>query len=166
LRSDRRMVKQFRAAYGHDADWPALLDAIASFERTLVTPDSRFDLWLRGDHAALTSGELAGYELFKSIGCVSCHQGVNVGGNLFEPWDAVNPRIVHDRGIFRVPSLRNIATTPPYFEGGSAPTLEVAVHRMAAAQLGRDLTDQDVASITGFLRTLTGRFNGRSVMAP
>jgi cytochrome c peroxidase len=166
LRADPRMVKRFGAAYGHDPDWPTLLDAIAAFERTLVTPDSRFDLWLDGDRAALTSRELAGYEMFKSIGCVSCHQGVNVGGNLFERWGAVNPLGVRDREVLRVPSLRNVATTPPYFHDGGAPTLDVAIHRMAAAQLGRDLTDQDVALITAFLRTLTGRYNGRSVAAP
>ena len=165
LRADPGMAEQFNASYGHAPDRASLLDAIAAFERTLVTPGSRFDLWLAGDHAALTSSELGGYELFKSIGCVSCHQGVNVGGNLFERWGAVDPRLVRDRQMLRVPSLRNVATTPPYFHDGSAPTLQGAVRRMAAAQLGRDLSDQEVSSIVDFLGTLTGHYAGHAVVA-
>lgn len=108
---------------------------------------------------------MAGYGLFKSIGCVSCHQGSNVGGNLFERQGAVNPDGVSSHDVFRVPSLRNVATTPPYFHDGSAPTLDVAVRRMATAQLGRALNVAEVASITAFLRTLTGRYDGHAVTA-
>ncbi len=166
LRSDPRSVQGFNAAYGHGPDWATLLAAIATFERTLLTPGSRFDRWLGGDPAALTPAELAGYQLFKSIGCVSCHQGINIGGNLFEQQRVIDPVSEADHQMFRVPSLRNVAMTPPYFHNGSAPTLERAVHRMARAQLGRDLSDQDVLSITGFLHTLTGRYQGQDVSVP
>lgn len=165
LRADPATTCQFRLAFGHGPDWPSLLIAIATFERTLVTPQSRFDLWLGGDQAALTSGELTGYQLFKSIGCVSCHQGVNIGGNLFEKQRVINPHNAAERQVFRVPSLRNVATTAPYFDDGSAPTLAIAVHRMASVQLGRDLSDDQVASIVAFLNTLTGRYNGHPVAA-
>ncbi len=166
LRSDPASVHRFQAAYGHGPDWATVLIAIATFERTLLTPDSRFDLWLGGDATALTPAELAGYQLFKSIGCVSCHQGVNIGGNLYEQQRVINPVSQADHQMFRVPSLRNVAMTPPYFHDGSAPTLEKAVHRMARAQLGRDLSDQDVLALTGFLHTLTGRYQGVEVSVP
>jgi cytochrome c peroxidase len=91
------------------------VDAIASFERSLVTPGSRFDRWLAGDAAALSEGELDGYRLFKSLGCVSCHQGVNIGGNLFVRHEIFHPLASPKPEILRVPSLRNVATTPPYF---------------------------------------------------
>lgn len=165
LGGDPAMVQRFEAAYGHGPDWSSLLAAVATFERTLLTPGSRFDAWLGGDASALTPAQLAGYQLFKSVGCVSCHQGVNIGGNLYEQQRVINPVSDADRQVFRVPSLRNVAMTPPYFHDGSAPTLEAAVHRMAHAQLGRDLDDNSVVAITGFLRTLTGRYAGAEVSA-
>ena len=165
LQHDPVMVERFQAVYGHAPDWNALLDAIATFERTLVTPGSRFDLWLGGDHNALTPQERTGYALFKSIGCVSCHQGSNVGGNLFERQGAVDPTGVSSHDVFRVPSLRNVATTPPYFHDGSAVTLDIAVRKMASAQLGRSLSGTEVTSITAFLRTLTGQYDGHAVTA-
>ena len=84
LNADPQMVQQFRAAYGRTPDRASFLDALTTFERSLLTPGSRFDRWLGGETSALSPGELAGYQLFKSLGCSSCHQGVNVGGNLFE----------------------------------------------------------------------------------
>ena len=166
LRADHVVLRSFLAAYGHEPDWPSLIDAISTFERTLVTPGSRFDRWLSGDRAALTSDELDGYQLFKSIGCVACHQGVEVGGNLFERRGAINPRGASDGVMFLVPSLRNVAVTPPYFHDGSALTLDAAVSRMAAIQLGRTLTGAEVKSITAFLGTLTGSYDGHAVTAP
>ncbi len=166
LRIDRSMAARFVAVYGHGPDWSSLLDAVATFERTLLTPASRFDLYLEGDGSALTSGELAGYRLFKSIGCVACHQGVEVGGNLFERLGVVDPNGVSERQVFLVPSLRNVATNAPYFHDGSIPTLQGAISRMASAQLGRTLTASEVASVTEFLRTLTGRNAGRPVTTP
>ena len=163
LRADPEMVRQFRDAYGRQPDVAALLDAIATYERSLVTPDSRFDRWLEGDADAITPKELAGYQLFKSLGCISCHQGVNVGGNLFQRHGIFHPIGAPEPALVRVPSLRNVATTPPYFHDGSAPTLSAAVKTMGTAQLDRVLTDEHIASIVAFLNTLTGSYRGQAV---
>ena len=166
LQADRAMRQAFQAAYGRDPDRTSLFGAIATYERSLLTPDSRFDLWLGGDDAALSALELEGYRTFKSIGCVSCHQGVNVGGNLlqrhgvFQDFGSPAPEFV------RVPSLRNVATTAPYFHDGSADTLEAAIPTMAAAQLGRDLLPGQVGQLVAFLGTLTGRYQGVPVVSP
>jgi cytochrome c peroxidase len=158
LRNDPEMVRQFREAYGRDPDVPALVDAIAAFERSLVTPGSRFDRWLAGDPGAITPEELVGYHLFKSLGCISCHQGVNVGGNLFQRHGIFHPLGSPQPEVLRVPSLRNVATTAPYFHDGSAPTLTEAVKAMGIAQLDRVLTDQQIAAIVAFLYKLTGTY--------
>jgi cytochrome c peroxidase len=163
LSSDLEESRQFQEVYGHGPDAPSLFDAIATYERSLVTPDSRFDRWLAGETTALSARELDGYRLFKSLGCVSCHQGVNVGGNLFQRHGIFRPLARRDPVILRVPSLRNVATTPPYFHDGSAPTLEDAVRKMGAAQLNSDLSDEQIASVVAFLRTLTGNYKGRPV---
>jgi cytochrome c peroxidase len=157
------MRREFTAVYGNGPDASNIVDAIASFERTLVTPDSRFDRWLAGDAAALSTDELDGYRLFKSLGCVSCHQGVNVGGNLFERHGIFHPLASPKPEILRVPSLRNVATTPPYFHDGSAQTLDDAVRKMGLAQLNSTLTDQQVNAIVSYLRTLTGKYRGALV---
>jgi cytochrome c peroxidase len=164
LDSDPEMVQQFRAAYQQPPDRDNILDALATFERSLLTPDSRFDRWLRGDVSALTPGELDGYNTFKSLGCVSCHQGVNIGGNLFQRLGVFHSKTQRPSRLMRVPSLRNVATTPPYFHDGSAATLEEAVRRMASAQLDRTLTDQQIASLVSFLKTLTGNYRGKPVV--
>jgi cytochrome c peroxidase len=164
LNADPQMVQQFHAAYGRAPDRTSFLDALVTFERSLLTPGSRFDRWLGGETSALSPGELAGYQLFKSLGCSSCHQGVNVGGNLFERQGVFRPLVPGKPEIVRVPSLRNVATTPPYFHDGSAPTLEEAVRKMAAAQLDRTLTDQQVGSLVAFLKTLTGTYRGVPVV--
>jgi cytochrome c peroxidase len=163
LRAAADLVPQFRDAYGREPDRAALLDAIATYERSLVTSDARFDRWLGGDPGALSAEELDGYRLFKSLGCVSCHQGANVGGNLFQRQGVFRPLAAAGPEIVRVPSLRNIATTGPYFHDGSAPTLSDAVRQMAAAQLGWTLSEPEVAAIIAFLETLTGTFRGRPV---
>ena len=164
LGSDPDTVRQFRAAYGHGPDRASLLDAIATYERSLLTPGSRFDRWLGGDAAALSVEEQNGYQLFKSLGCISCHQGVNVGGNMFQRHGIFHPLASPKPEILRVPSLRNVATTPPYFHDGSTPTLEEAVRKMGAAQLDRILSDQQVEAIVAFLNTLTGAYRGASVV--
>jgi cytochrome c peroxidase len=164
LRTDPEMVRRFGDAYGREPDRGALLDAIATFERSLVTP-SRFDRFLAGDSNAITPEELSGYQLFKSLGCIACHQGVNVGGNLFQRHGIFHPLGSPEPEVLRVPSLRNVATTAPYFHDGSAPTLEAAVKAMGVAQLDRALTDQQVAAIVGFLNTLTGSYRGHTVTA-
>ena len=164
LNADPLMVQQFRAAYGRAPDRASFLDALVTFERSLLTPGSRFDRWLGGDASALSTEELDGYQLFKSLGCSSCHQGMNIGGNLFERQGIFRPLVPGKPEIVRVPSLRNVATTPPYFHDGSAPTLEEAVRKMAAAQLDRTLTDQQVGSLVAFLKTLTGTYRGVPVV--
>ena len=163
LRADPQMARQFRDTYGREPDAAALLDAIATYEGSLVTPGSRFDRWLAGDANAINTVEFAGYQLFKSLGCISCHQGVNVGGNLFQRHGIFHPIGSTDPVLVRVPSLRNVATTPPYFHDGSTPTLPKAVKIMGIAQLDRVLTDQQISDIVAFLNTLTGTYRGRAI---
>jgi cytochrome c peroxidase len=166
LSHDPVLVHQFEVAYGHGPDSPSVLNAIATFERSLVTPGSLFDRWLAGDTTALSAQQMDGYRLFKSLGCVSCHQGVNVGGNLFQRHGIFHPLARAEPEILRVPSLRNVATTAPYFHDGSASSLDEAVRKMAVAQLNSTLTDEQVEEIVAFLRTLTGTYHGRSVGEP
>jgi cytochrome c peroxidase len=163
LSRDPVATQGFKAAYGHDPDAESLLNAIATYERSLITPGSRFDRWLAGDASALTPKELAGYRLFKSLGCVSCHQGVNIGGNLFQRHGVFRPLGRREPVMLRVPSLRNVAETAPYFHDGSAPTLEDAVRKMGAAQLNFNLSDEQISTIVAFLQTLTGNYRGRRV---
>jgi cytochrome c peroxidase len=166
LRADPEMVEQFRDTYGREPDIGAVLDAIATYERSLVTPNSRFDRWLAGETGAITPDELSGYQVFKSLGCITCHQGVNVGGNLFQRHGVFHPLGSPNPVLLRVPSLRNVATTAPYFHDGSAATLPEAVKKMGVAQLDRVLTAQQVAAIVSFLNTLTGTYRGRELRPP
>ncbi len=163
LSADAGISRRFIAAYGSGPDAGNVLDALASFERSLVTPGSKFDRWLAGDTTALAPNELEGYRLFKSLGCVSCHQGVNIGGNLFQRHGIFHPLASPQPEILRVPSLRNVATTPPYFHDGSAPTLDDAVRKMGLAQLNSTLTDQQVNAIVAYLHSLTGTYRGAPV---
>lgn len=163
---------EFKKAFGSDKiDIASITQAIAAFEETLVTPDSRFDLWLKGDKKALSKQEVAGYELFKSSGCTICHNGAAVGGNSFQkmglvkPYDTKNPAEGRvgvtgkeaDRFRFKVPTLRNVELTYPYFHDGEAATLSDAVRIMGELQLGRSYTEQQTADIVAFLKTLTGK---------
>jgi cytochrome c peroxidase len=166
LREDRNVVRQFRHAYGAGLDRESVLDTIAAYERSLTTPGSRFDLWLAGDAGAITAEELSGYQLFKSLGCISCHQGVNVGGNLFQRHGIFHPLASPKPELVRVPSLRNVATRAPYFHDGSAPTLPSAVKAMGFAQLDRALTDQQIGTIIAFLNTLTGTYRCQAITPP
>jgi cytochrome c peroxidase len=170
---------EFPRIYADKAISPTnIKDAIAVFERSLLTPNSRFDKYLRGDQIALSPNELHGYALFQSYGCVSCHQGINLGGNMFErmglmsdyfgdrghPTTADNGRFnvtkkESDRHFFRVPSLRNVGLTAPYFHDGSAASLPDAVRFMAKYQLGRTIGEEDLNDIVAFLFTLTGELN-------
>jgi cytochrome c peroxidase len=165
LAADPGTRREFTAIYGSGPDAGNILDAIASFERTLITPGSKFDRWLAGDAAALSTEEQDGYRLFKSLGCVSCHQGVNIGGNLFERHGIFHPLASPKPEILRVPSLRNVATTPPYFHDGSTQTLDDAVRKMGLAQLNSTLTDLQVKAIVAYLQTLTGKYRGTPVGA-
>jgi cytochrome c peroxidase len=146
-------------------------DAIAEFERTLVTPDSRFDQWLKGDEDALTEEEKDGYKLFKITGCIGCHNGPSVGGSAFQKmgsfnrFETTNPSIGRqsvtgeraDRMRFKVPNLRNVELTYPYFHDGSVRTLEEAVNTMVWVQLNRHFSEEGTAKVVAFLRTLTGK---------
>jgi len=165
LNADPGIRREFTMVYGRLPDAVNVLDAMVSFERTLVTPGSRFDRWLAGDATALSAVELDGYRLFKSLGCISCHQGVSVGGNLFQRHGIFRPLASPQPEVLRVPGLRNVAVTPPYFHDGSAPTLDDAVRKMGAAQLNSTLTDQQVTSIVAYLKTLTGQYRGAFVGA-
>jgi cytochrome c peroxidase len=165
LKADPRIKHRFDEAYGRGPDRASLLDALATYERSLVTPGSRFDHWLQGNANALSAEEERGYQLFKSLGCVSCHQGINIGGNLFERHGIFHPLAAPKPEILRVPSLRNVAATPPYFHDGSGATLDEAVRKMAFAQLDDTLTDRQVDAIVAFLRTLTGTYRGVPVTA-
>jgi cytochrome c peroxidase len=164
LNADPEMIKQFRSAYGRPPDRESFLDALVTFENSLLTPGGRFDRWLGGDASALRPVELEGYRMFKSLGCSSCHQGVNVGGNLFGRLGVFRRLVSGPPRIMRVPSLRNVATTAPYFHDGSAATLEEAVRRMATAQLNRKLNNDQVISLVSFLNTLTGNYRRKPVV--
>jgi cytochrome c peroxidase len=173
LGQDRKLSSQFDSLYDNGLQPANIQDAIATFERSLLTP-SRFDRYLRGDSSAITEEERTGYQLFKNYGCVACHQGVNIGGNMFQTFGvlgnyfedrgkltdadlgryAVTKR-ESDRYVFKVPSLRNVELTAPYFHDGSAQNLEAAVDVMFRYQLGRTAPATDKASIIKFLKTLT-----------
>lgn len=164
-------VKEFELVFGvGEIDIDKVTDAIAEFEKTLVTPNSDFDLWLLGDDDALTPKELAGYELFKTSGCIACHNGPALGGTSFqkmglvEPYKTDNPAegvagltgIDADRFKFKVPTLRNIELTYPYFHDGEAETLHEAVDIMGRLQLGRKFTGEENEKIVAYLKSLTG----------
>jgi cytochrome c peroxidase len=179
LQADVGYVTRFNTAYAGGLMPANVLDALASFERSLLTPNARFDRYLRGELQALTAPEQQGYRLFKSYGCVACHQGMNIGGNMYQkfgifatpsgmggPEEVVDlgryvlTKVPRDREVFRVPSLRNVAVTAPYFHDGREPTLEGAVDTMARVQLGRTLTPAELGLIVQFLHTLTGEYHG------
>ena len=165
----------FASAYRDGITADNIRNAIATYEYTLTTPNSRFDRYLRGEATAITAEEKAGYEKFKQYGCIACHQGVNVGGNMFQKLGVMKDyftnrensteadlgryAITKDEGdlhVFKVPSLRNVALTAPYFHDGSAKTLDDAVDVMFEYQLGRVASRGDKVAIIGFLKTLTG----------
>lgn len=171
LESIPAYVREFKQVFNTDkVDIDQVTAAIAEFEKTLVTPNSRFDLWLLGKKDALTDFELAGYELFKESGCVACHNGPAVGGASFQKMGVVEPYQAQstaegrsavtgddaDRFNFKVPTLRNVEMTYPYFHDGAANTLTEAVDVMGRLQLGTQFSEEENAKIVAFLKTLTG----------
>ncbi len=171
LNSIPQYKDEFKRAFSEDKiNIDKVTQAIAEFEKTLVTPDSRFDLWLKGDAQILTKQELSGYNLFKSAGCIACHSGEAVGGNSFQKMGLVKPYITKSKseGLkdktgkesyrfkFKVPTLRNIELSYPYFHDGAVQTLAEAVNVMGEIQLGRQFNQQENADIVAFLKTLTG----------
>jgi len=153
-----------------------IADMIAEYEKTLITPNAKFDLFLKGK-STLSYEEQEGYNLFKTLGCATCHNGVNVGGNSFQKMGVIIPvkwnqkssdryaltKREMDKNVYKVPTLRNIALTAPYFHDGSAPTLKDAVKRMSYHNLGITLSDRETACIIAFLKTLTGTLPKESV---
>ncbi len=161
----------FKEVYGDDkVDMDRITDAIAAFEKTLVTPNSPFDLYLKGNKQAITADAKAGYQLFKDRGCIACHSGPAVGGTMYmkmgliKPYHTDNPAEGRkavtgksaDKFVFKVPTLRNIELTYPYFHDGSVWTLEEAVNTMIDIQLGQSLTEQETTQMVSFLKSLTG----------
>jgi cytochrome c peroxidase len=173
--SDGVYRSSFAAAYKDGVTRENIRDALASYQRTLITPNSRFDRYLLGDADAITPAEKAGYAKFKQYGCVACHQGVNVGGNMYQKFGVMGnyfarrgnlsdadlgrflvTKLEADKHVFKVPSLRNVARTAPYFHDGSVATLEEAVAVMFRYQLGSVATPEDRSAIVLFLNTLNG----------
>jgi cytochrome c peroxidase len=175
LATDAKLTGDFRLVYPTGLTATSARDALAEYTRSLITPNAPFDRYLRGDPKAITAEEKAGYSLFKQYGCVACHQGVNVGGNMYQKFGVMEDyfqrrgkikdadlgrfnftRREDDRFVFKVPSLRNVALSAPYFHDGTAATLDEAVDVMFRVQLGRPSREKDRALIVKFLNTLTG----------
>jgi cytochrome c peroxidase len=188
LNADAAYRAQFKQAYGADTTTQDLVtDAIATFESTLVTPKSAFDLYLMGNDAAITPEQLRGYQKFKALGCTTCHAGPALGGETFEKMgvehdyfadrqqalaialhESDNGRMnatyrAADQYRFKVPTLRNVAQTAPYFHDGTVKSLDEAVDKMAYYQLGQKLSAQDKADLVAFLQSLTGEYDGAPV---
>lgn len=182
LKTDPELAPRFARAYPQGMTEATLQDAIVSFERSLVTPNARFDRYLRGDKNAITREEEEGYHLFKSYGCASCHQGANVGGNMFQKLGVMRDffkehgplheadmgrynitKQEQDRHVFRVPSLRNIALTAPYLHDGTAEDLREVIGIMGQYQLGREIPPRDADRLIAFLRTLSGEYRGQAL---
>jgi len=171
LRSIPEYVTEFKLVFGKDEiTIDEVTQAIAEFEKTLVTPNAPFDRWLLGDQDALTANELEGYNLFKNSGCVACHNGEAVGGSSFQKMGVVEPYKTESKAVgmagvtgkdadrmkFKVPTLRNVEMTYPYFHDGAAQTLTEAVDIMGRLQLGKKFTPEENAKIVAFLKSLTG----------
>ena len=180
LAADPGYRSAFGNAYPDGVTMNNVQNALATYERTLLSSNSRFDQYLLGDTDILTTEEKYGYQRFKEYGCIACHQGVNIGGNMFQKFGVMgdyfkvrgNPTEAdlgrylvtqdeEDRNVFKVPSLRNVAVTAPYFHDGSANTLEEAVDVMFTFQLGRIPSAEDKTLIVKFLKTLTGEWGGK-----
>jgi cytochrome c peroxidase len=176
INSMPQYVEYFKKSFPNEKN-PITFDntarAIEAFEATLLTPNSRFDKYLKGNANALNAQEKEGFKLFMEKGCAGCHNGVNIGGSGYFPFGVVErpgadilppgdkgrfmvTKTASDEYVFKVPSLRNIELTPPYFHSGKVWNLREAVSVMASAQLGIKLNDKEIDSITAFLRTLTG----------
>jgi cytochrome c peroxidase len=181
LKSMPDYVEAFKKAFPGEKD-PVTFDnmakAIAAFERKLITP-ARWDRFLAGDAAALTNEEKAGFNKFVELGCPACHSGTYLGGHMYQKLGAIRPwpntsdlgryqvtKEDGDRMMFKVPSLRNIANTGPYYHDGSVGSLEAAVKTMADFQLGRQLTAEETAEVVAFLKSLTGEIPAEFVKEP
>ena len=168
LKHNKKYVQNFHELYKDGITKESLVDSIAEFEKTLITVDSPFDKYLKGDKNAISAKAKKGYLLFKSKGCILCHHGVNVGGNFYNKFgiyeDANSKHLgrynitkrEEDKHVFKVPSLRNVALTAPYMHDGRVSTLTKAVELMTEYQLGRHMEAGDTDAIVAFLKSLTG----------
>lgn len=187
LSDDKAFVKSFNEVYPEGLSQATITDAIAEFEKTLVTPNSDFDRYLKGDKNAMAAEQIEGYDLFKKYDCATCHAGVNMGGltyelmgqhaNYFEDrelteksglTDGDNGRwaqtkVERDRYRFKTPTLRNVALTYPYYHDGSVETLKEAVMKMAKYQVGREMTDGEADKVVSYLNALTGEYKGKKL---
>jgi cytochrome c peroxidase len=160
--------QRFSLLYQEGITKDTICDAIAEYEKGLVTYNSPFDRYLRGDKEAISQKQKEGYALFQTKGCIACHHGINVGGNMYNKFGIIiadndsnlgRYNVTHnesDKYFFKVPSLRNVAETAPYFHNGSVKTLKEAVYFMAKHQLGRLITEAEVEKIVLFLESLSG----------
>ena len=181
LKADESFNKAFTEVYADGINQANITNAIQEFEKTLLTPNSRFDKYLKGDKTAMNADEVAGYELFKKYNCATCHVGENMGGQSYELM-GIKQDYFADRGTeltnedngryketkderdrhrFKVPGLRNIALTAPYYHDATQATLEDAVVSMARYEVGEELSQQEVQKIVAFLKTLTGEYKGK-----
>lgn len=183
LAADKELTKRFIAIYPDGYSEKNITNAIEEFEKTLITPNSAFDQYLKGDKSAISQEAIDGYALFKENKCATCHVGVNLGGQSYEYmglahsyFEERNASITEedngrfkqtkderDRHRFKVPGLRNIELTAPYFHDGSQKTMKDAVQYMAKYQLGDELKDNDAEKIVAFMNTLTGEFQGKKL---
>ncbi|QFR49153.1 cytochrome-c peroxidase [Sulfurimonas lithotrophica] len=161
--------KRFNALYKDGITADNIADAIAEYEKTLITPESAFDKYLNGDEDAITKEQKEGYEVFKDVGCITCHHGINIGGNLYNKFGVIESATSKRKGryevtqnkediyYFKVPSLRNIEKTAPYLHDGRYDKLEDVVKFMSKYQLGRAITDTEIDKIVKFLHSLSGK---------
>ena len=183
LAADKEFTKRFIAIYPDGYSEKNITNAIEEFEKTLITPNSAFDRYLKGDKSAISQEAIDGYALFKENKCATCHVGVNLGGQSYEYMGLAHSyfeerhapiteedngrfkqtKEERDRHRFKVPGLRNIELTAPYFHDGSQKTMKDAVQYMAKYQLGDELKDDDAEKIVTFMNTLTGEFQGKKL---
>jgi len=170
LRKSKKYRKMFKKAFGIEPTFEKAVKSIAEFEKTLITPNSKFDKFLRKE-VKLNEQENRGFKLFQSYGCVSCHNGINIGGNSYQELGAVieynsgeqgwidrytHTKNSYDKNVFRVASLRNIEKTAPYFHHGSIKTLKKAIQTMGYNNIGVVLSTEEIEDLESFLKTLTG----------
>ena len=180
LKESPEYLSAFNEAYREEITPDNIKNALAVFQRSLYTPNAPFDLYLKGNKNAISPQAKEGYSLFKSYGCISCHQGMLVGGNMYQSLGIFGDYFgdrgsvikadygrynvtgkEEDRYVFKVPSLRNIVLTSPYFHDGNPQTLDEAIKLMGKYQLGIDIPQNDVDYIMSFLRSLTGEYRGK-----
>jgi cytochrome c peroxidase len=166
LSSDPKMAERFQQIYGASPTDESIANALGAFVQTLVTTNSPFDRWISGDRGALTAQQVRGYKRFQELGCSSCHQGRNIGSNIIQHADVYHWLSTSSLKYVRVPSLRNVAATSPYFDDGSCQTLPEAIRRMGKSQLDIQIGDRDVNDIAAFLKSLTGSYQGHSTRPP